>query len=90
MIPYINCQYGLEPVLIQRILILSYYICRTKMEGKICVITGASKGVGRGIVRVSKPIYISIYLTRDRGSTRCASARRQGGDMFEFRPDTAS
>ena len=60
------------------------------MEGKICVITGASKGVGRGIVRVSKPIYISIYITHVRGSTRCASACRQGGDMFESRPDTAS
>ena len=29
-------------------------------------------------------------LTRDRGSTRSASARRRGGDGFESRAETAS
>ena len=33
---------------------------------------------------------ISMQLTRDRGSTRSALARRRGGDRFESRLDTTS
>ena len=33
---------------------------------------------------------LTLNVTRDRGSTRSASARRREGDRFESRSDTAS
>ena len=42
-------------------------------------------------VTLSKRFHnISFLVTRDRGSTRSASARRRKGDRFESRADTAS
>ena len=43
-----------------------------------------------GITLFSALLITSVDQTRDRGSTRSASARRQEGDRFESRADTAS